>query len=177
MNVLSGRTSDSSLKLSGLIQFDGERFDLTKVDFRPAVGFVPQQDVLLPTQTAKEALEFACKLQRPSKESQKQKDQKVRQLLWKLGLRKCKNTYVGDAAARLPGLSGGEKRRVSVGVELVSDPQLLICDEVTTGLDSHMALSVMKMLRAIANSGCSVITTIHQPSSQIYGLFIFFLNP
>ena len=75
------------------------------------------------------------------------------------------NTYIGDAGSR--GVSGGERRRVSIGVDIIHGPSLLFLDEPTSGLDSTSAYSVIEKVRDIARSGSTVILTIHQPSSRI----------
>ena len=72
---------------------------------------------------------------------------------------KCQNTKIGGALVK--GVSGGERKRASIGVELITDPQLIFLDEPTTGLDSFTAASVMETLRALAASGRTVISTIH----------------
>jgi ABC-type multidrug transport system ATPase subunit len=84
-------------------------------------------------------------------------------------LTKCQNTKIGGSL--LKGVSGGERKRTSIGVELITDPQLIFLDEPTTGLDSHTAASVMETLRALAESGRTVISTIHQPNSEIFDNF------
>jgi ABC-type multidrug transport system ATPase subunit len=71
----------------------------------------------------------------------------------------------------MKGLSGGEKKRTSIGYELITNPNLLILDEPTSGLDSHTAFQIMKLLKQEAKRGMTVICTIHQPSSEIFGLF------
>lgn len=83
-----------------------------------------------------------------------------------MGLKKCAETYVGNSLIR--GLSGGEKKRTSVGVELLINPSLIFLDEPTTGLDSTTALNLVKFLNRLAHSGRTVVTTIHQPSSEIF---------
>jgi len=74
-------------------------------------------------------------------------------------LTKCQNTKIGGSLVK--GVSGGERKRTSIGVELITDPQLIFLDEPTTGLDSFTAGQVMDLLRALANSGRTVISTIH----------------
>lgn len=77
----------------------------------------------------------------------------------------ARNTYIGDEATR--GVSGGERRRVSIGVDIIHGPSLLFLDEPTSGLDSTSAHSVIEKVHNIARSGSTVILTIHQPSSRI----------
>ena len=93
----------------------------------------------------------------------------VEELMVKVGLQRCADTRIGNALHR--GVSGGERKRVSIGVELIGRPKVLMLDEPTTGLDSMAALIVVKVLRRIASEGTTVITTIHQPSSKIFELF------
>lgn len=68
------------------------------------------------------------------------------------------------------GISGGEKKRLCIAVEMVSRPSMLVLDEPTSGLDSHKAGSVVKVLRRLADSGCTIIFTIHQPSYLLYSM-------
>lgn len=68
-------------------------------------------------------------------------------------------------------MSGGERKRTSIGVELITDPSLVFLDEPTTGLDSFTATSVIEILRYLAESGRTIISTIHQPNSDIYEMF------
>ena len=84
-------------------------------------------------------------------------------------LEKCRNTIIGNETIR--GLSGGESKRVSVGIELIGNPSLLFMDEPTTGLDATTALEVMEVARILARQNKTVITTIHQPSFAILDCF------
>lgn len=84
-------------------------------------------------------------------------------ILKQLRLIKCQNTKIGGPLVK--GVSGGERKRTSIGVELITDPQLIFLDEPTTGLDSFTASSVVDTLRELARSGRTVISTIHQPNS------------
>ena len=84
-------------------------------------------------------------------------------------MNKCANTKIGGPLIK--GVSGGERKRCSIGVELITDPNLIFLDEPTTGLDSFTATSVVETLRALAESGRTVISTIHQPNSDIFQSF------
>jgi ABC-type multidrug transport system ATPase subunit len=81
-------------------------------------------------------------------------------------LTKCQNTKIGGPLVK--GVSGGERKRTSIGVELITDPYLVFLDEPTTGLDSFTATSVMETLKDLAKSGRTIIQTIHQPNSDIF---------
>ncbi|KAK9904353.1 hypothetical protein M0R45_000789 [Rubus argutus] len=93
------------------------------------------------------------------------KKQRVEKLIQQLGLSSARNTYIGDEGTR--GVSGGERRRVSIGVDIIHGPALLFLDEPTSGLDSTSAHSVIEKVHHIARSGSTVILTIHQPSARI----------
>ena len=95
--------------------------------------------------------------------------ERVDEIVKELRLNKCQNTKIGGPLVK--GVSGGERKRTSIGVELITDPQLIFLDEPTTGLDSFTATSVIETLRELANSGRTVISTIHQPNSDIYEIF------
>lgn len=90
-------------------------------------------------------------------------------LINELGLKKCQNTRVGGAIVR--GVSGGERKRTSIGVELITDPSLIFLDEPTTGLDSFTAQTVVEILRSLALAGRTIIATIHQPNSDTFAYF------
>lgn len=118
--------------------------------------------------TVRECLEFAAKLKLPGTYGEKMN--RVRVLIEDLKLNKCQNTRIGGPLVK--GVSGGERKRTSIGVELITDPSLIFLDEPTTGLDSFTATSVMETLGDLAKKdGRTVISTIHQPNSDIYERF------
>jgi ATP-binding cassette subfamily G (WHITE) protein 2 len=90
-------------------------------------------------------------------------------IITELGLERCKDTIIGGPFKR--GVSGGERKRVSIGHEMLVDPSLLFLDEPTSGLDSTTALRIIKTLQELAKSGKTIISTIHQPSSTVYHMF------
>jgi ABC-type multidrug transport system ATPase subunit len=95
--------------------------------------------------------------------------ERVEEVIKDLRLTKCQNTKIGGTLIK--GISGGERKRTAIGVELIMDPQLIFLDEPTTGLDSYTAASVMETLRALSASGRTVISSIHQPNSEIFNNF------
>ena len=101
--------------------------------------------------------------------SKAERDKLVDDIIESLGLKKCENTMIGSDLIR--GVSGGEKKRVAIGVELVSNPTCLFLDEPTSGLDSYSALNVVAVLKAISNTGCTIICSINQPSSEVFNAF------
>ncbi|KAJ7671003.1 ABC transporter [Mycena rosella] len=144
----------------------------------PRIGFVPQQDVLPPMLTVYEAMLFAARLRLPESVSDAEKRTRVEGLMETLGiapLRSMRIGWGGDVGGgKARGISGGEMRRVSIGLELIASPDVLILDEPTSGLDSVSASRVAKVLHAIAydsENPIPVIASIHQPSSQLYQIF------
>ncbi|KAJ7491144.1 hypothetical protein FB451DRAFT_1222203 [Mycena latifolia] len=144
----------------------------------PRIGFVPQQDVLPPMLTVYEALLFAARLRLPENVSDAEKRTRVEGLMETLGIAPLRNVRIGwggdVGGGKARGISGGEMRRVSIGLELIASPDVLILDEPTSGLDSVSASRVAKVLHAIAHDSenpIPVIASIHQPSSQLYQIF------
>jgi ABC-type multidrug transport system ATPase subunit len=90
----------------------------------------------------------------------------VDKIIKELNLQKCQNTKIGGELFK--GVSGGERKRTSIGVELITNPSLIFLDEPTTGLDSFTAFQVIETLKNLARHGRTIITTIHQPNSEIY---------
>lgn len=86
-----------------------------------------------------------------------------------MGLTKARNTMIGGEYFR--GVSGGERKRVNIANEILTNPSLIFLDEPTSGLDTSTALSIMQMLKGMAQSGLTIVTTIHQPSSQMWNIF------
>jgi ABC-type multidrug transport system ATPase subunit len=117
--------------------------------------------------TVRECLTFAAKLK--LKGSEDSKINRVQEIITELKLTKCQNTKIGGPLVK--GVSGGERKRTSIGVELITDPNLIFLDEPTTGLDSFTATSVIESLRQLSKSGRTVISTIHQPNSDIFETF------
>ncbi|CAL9168458.1 ABC transporter G family member 5-like [Musa acuminata AAA Group] len=146
-----------------------------KSNFRRISGYVTQKDTLFPLLTVRETLMFSARLRLGcgggSGLSQSQLSSRVESLLRELGLGRVADARVGDDA-RLRGISGGERRRVSIGVEVVHDPRVLILDEPTSGLDSTSALQIVDMLKDMAETrGRTIILSIHQPGFRILKLF------
>ncbi|CAR26262.1 ZYRO0B05588p [Zygosaccharomyces rouxii] len=164
LNVLASKVS-KGLQLDGEIHYaledNSEHFN---ADTEASMAYLPQHDVLPARLTCRETLMIAADLK--LKSSLEKKNEIVDQLLLELGLRDCANTLVGDARNR--GLSGGEKRRLSVATQLVSNPSFMFLDEPTTGLDAYSAFLLVKSLKKLARDGQkSFIMSVHQPRSDI----------
>jgi ATP-binding cassette subfamily G (WHITE) protein 2 len=129
-----------------------------------------QDDLLNGKLTVEETLYYAAELRLPSTMTTAEKKARIEEVLRQLGLIECRNVIIGDHMTR--GISGGQRKRVAVAIELLTKPRLLFLDEPTSGLDSVTALSLCTLLRDIAHSGqCTVVTTIHQPQSKIFYMF------
>ena len=126
-----------------------------------------QDDILFSTFKCEEALRFAAKLRMNG--SKAEVSERVDKIIKELALVKCRNTIIGGGLIK--GLSGGERKRTSIGVELITDPSIIFLDEPTSGLDSFTAKRIVKMLVRLANQGKAVISTIHQPSSDTFKEF------
>uniref|UniRef100_A0A672PE60 ATP-binding cassette, sub-family G (WHITE), member 2a n=1 Tax=Sinocyclocheilus grahami TaxID=75366 RepID=A0A672PE60_SINGR len=128
-----------------------------------------QDDVVMGTLTVRENLRFSAALRLPKSIRQREKDEKIERLIQELGLSKVADSRVGTQLIR--GVSGGERKRTNIGMELIIDPPVLFLDEPTTGLDASTANSVLMLLKRMANSGRTIILSIHQPRYSIYRLF------
>ncbi|KAG9135894.1 hypothetical protein Leryth_002605 [Lithospermum erythrorhizon] len=164
IDALANRISRESLK--GSITLNGEQLEsrLLKV----ISAYVMQDDLLYPMLTVEETLMFAAEFRLPRTFSKSKKKMRVQALIDQLGLRNAAKTIIGDEGHR--GVSGGERRRVSIGIDIIHDPIILFLDEPTSGLDSTSAYMVVKVLQRIAQSGSIVIMSIHQPSYRILGI-------
>ncbi|GLJ06729.1 hypothetical protein SUGI_0046430 [Cryptomeria japonica] len=164
IDALAHRISKDSVK--GTVTLNGE--PLGGRVLRSISAYVMQDDLLFPMLTVKETLMYAAEFRLPRSCSWEKKRGRVEVLIDQLGLRAAARTIVGDEGNR--GVSGGERRRVSIGIDIIHDPILLFLDEPTSGLDSTSAFMVVKTLQRIARTGSVVIMSIHQPSYRILGL-------
>jgi len=132
-------------------------------------GYVQQDDLFITTLTVREHLIFQARVRMDRDIPMEKRIERVDQVIHELGLMKSKDTLIGGE--RMKGISGGERKRLSLASEFLTNPPLLFCDEPTSGLDSFMAQSILELLSDLAKMGKTVICTIHQPSSQIYSTF------
>lgn len=168
LNLLAGRiTTSKGAKAAGAVYVNGEPRDYSK--FKKLAAYVLQDDDMFAELTVEETLTYAALLRLPVSMPKEKKLLRVQKVIQELGLNKVKDTMIGNQIIR--GISGGERKRVNIGSELVTDPALLFLDEPTTGLDSFNALNVMTSLRHLAVNGRTIVSTIHQPRSSIFALF------
>lgn len=174
LNVLSGRqrtkgrerTSGNKLQLSmtGDICINGRKVKRRYV--RDNVAYVFQDVALLETETPRECLNFSALLRLPRSVSREERERYVDRMLSCFALKGCSGTPIGSALRK--GLSGGEQKRVSIGVELISNPKMLFLDEPLSGLDAYNAFTCTRSLKMLAGSSVPVMMTLHQPSSEIF---------
>jgi ABC-type multidrug transport system ATPase subunit len=170
LNVLSGRARNlGRLKVTADVKLDGKSVDPTDVSVRQHIAFVEQDDTLCISATPREAIFFSAKLRLPKSYMDEQLHTLTDRMLTELGLQGCADTIIGGTLTK--GISGGERKRTSVGVELVTQPSIVFLDEPTSGLDSFSALQLVQVLDKVARAGASVLFTIHQPQSDIFDMF------
>lgn len=164
LNILAGRITGEGLK--GDIKFDGKT--LTPKEISGIVGFVMQNDIFIEFLTVQETLNFAARMK--IKGDKTERDRRIDNLIHELRLEATRNTLVGGQFKK--GISGGEKKRLNIAFELISDPPVIFLDEPTSGLDSYTSFLVVKLMGKIAKEvQKTVIYTIHQPSSDIFRMF------
>ncbi|KAF9626049.1 hypothetical protein IFM89_030717 [Coptis chinensis] len=163
LTALAGRLPG---KVSGTITYNGLPFSGY---IKRKTGFVTQDDMFYPHLTVFETLTYAALLRLPKQLGRQEKIEQAEVVIMELGLTKCRNSIVGGPLLR--GVSGGERKRVSIGQEMLVNPSLLLLDEPTSGLDSTTAQRIVTTLRGLARGGRTVVTTIHQPSNRLYQMF------
>ncbi|KAI9502121.1 P-loop containing nucleoside triphosphate hydrolase protein [Coemansia spiralis] len=167
LNILSGRIEGGVL--SGKVSFRGKK--RVPGVFKRRVAYVEQEDVMFPMLTVEETIMFAAKLRLAEKSyTSLQKVERVANVMQQLRLSHIKSSRIGDALSR--GISGGERKRVSIGVGLVTDPDMIVLDEPTSGLDSNSAEMVVELVRDVTRSrGIASVMTVHQPNANMLKCF------
>ncbi|KAJ0054499.1 hypothetical protein Pint_02402 [Pistacia integerrima] len=164
LEILAGMVPMSSV--SGYVLVNEQPMNVRQ--FRRVSGYVTQDEALFPHLTVEETLMYSARLRLHG--GLDKAAARVRELLVELGLEHVANVRIGGQSSR--GISGGEKRRVSIGVDLVHDPAVLLIDEPTSGLDSASAFHVALLLKSMAmKQGKTIVLTIHQPGFRILELF------
>ncbi|NXJ01560.1 ABCG2 protein, partial [Psophia crepitans] len=164
LDVLAARKDPAGL--SGEVLIDGIP---QPPNFKCISGYVVQDDVVMGTMTVRENLHFSAALRLPSSISVKEKKERVTQIISELGLSQVADAKVGTELIR--GVSGGERKRTNIGMELITEPPVLFLDEPTTGLDASTANAVLILLKKLSKRGRTIIFSIHQPRYSIFKLF------
>lgn len=164
LNVLAGLTPPAT----GRVLFD--RLDLYRHHerFRRSIGYVPQDDVMHRELTVRRALRFAARLRRGAEADGAALERRIDGVLDRLGLVGIDDVLIGSPVRK--GISGGQRKRVNLAMELIDDPQVLFLDEPTSGLSSEDTLQVIRVLRELADRGKTVLLTLHQPSPEAFRL-------
>ena len=163
LKILSGYTSptEGQVFINGLDLY--KNFERVK----NTIGYVPQEDVLYPELTVYEALMYSFKLRLKEKLSKEEIDKRINTILKDLALPlDIKNVKIGSPDEK--GISGGQRKRVNIAMELLADPEIIFLDEPTSGLSSVDAKIVMEKLKELSERGKTIILTIHQPSLVNY---------
>lgn len=168
LNTLAGRIrTKAGSELNGRVFVNGKHRDAS---WRRTAGYVEQFDLMYGLLTVQETVQFAADFKLPRDVSPGEKRAIVDRVISMLGLEGVRHSRIGEETKR--GISGGEKKRVAIGIELVTFPGLLFLDEPTTGLDSTTAQNLIETLRGIAKrTDMTIILTIHQPRASILNLF------
>uniref|UniRef100_A0A1D2A9Y0 ABC transporter domain-containing protein n=4 Tax=Auxenochlorella protothecoides TaxID=3075 RepID=A0A1D2A9Y0_AUXPR len=165
MDILSGRKNVG--KISGEVLMGGNK---PSVPFlRRYTGYVEQFDTLVDYMTVEEMLIYTAEMKRPVEEEASLKVAAVEDTITALGLASCRKVKIGNHMAR--GISGGQAKRVNIGLALVTNPRILFLDEPTSGLDSYTSNEVMTTVKTLARRGLTVCATIHSPTPYCFHLF------
>eukprot|EP01084_Bolivina_argentea_P128591 227278_1 len=171
LNCISGRIIEG---VEGEILFNHVP---RPVNFARFTGYVIQDDLYFQSLTVRETLKFSANLKLSSDEYNKtERMKRVNDIIDELDLHKCVDTVIGIVGK---GISGGERRRLAIGLEIINEPSLLLLDEPTSGLDSASALMVGKILKRLANKqNITILCTVHQPRYSLATMFdkLYFLG-
>jgi serine/threonine protein kinase/ABC-type multidrug transport system ATPase subunit len=162
MNVLNGYTPPKA----GEVYLNGQSLYGNYAQFSTYLGYVPQDDIIHRDLTVYQALYYTARLRLPADFSESEIRNRIDQVLKQLGLEATRNVLIGSPEKK--GISGGQRKRVNLAMELLTDPLVLFLDEPTSGLSSEDALMVMKLLRGLADQGKTILLTIHQPSLEAF---------
>ena len=153
---------------AGRVLVGGEDLHLHAERFRGLVGFVPQDDVVPRELTPREALTYAARLRLPDETGDEEIARRVARVLAALDLEECADSRIGTVEEKV--LSGGQRKRVNMALEMITDPPLLLLDEPLSGLSSRDAAAVAALLRRLSDAGKTILMTLHQPSADVFEL-------
>jgi ATP-binding cassette subfamily G (WHITE) protein 2 len=165
MDLLCSRKSSGDI--GGEILANGKPMNRHRM--KRVAAYVLQDDVMMGALSVAETLTFAARLKLPEETPKPEIEARVQRVMNELGLSHIADSKIGTMFLR--GISGGEKKRVAIGQELITDPSVLFLDEPTSGLDSSNAFNVVYSLKKLASAGRTIICTIHQPSRDLFDLF------
>lgn len=168
ISILAGKIKNGDIE--GILKFNNNFFDKAIVNNISA--FVNQNDILSPNLTSYELLELCVNLKLKDLNNI-EKTAKINNLLYNLDLNDQKNILIGNDEKK--GLSGGQKKRLSIALEIINDPNIIFLDEPTSGLDTYNAFNVIKILKNMTETNKTIIIILHQPASEIFNLLDYLL--
>ncbi|KAL5033010.1 hypothetical protein RTP6_001034 [Batrachochytrium dendrobatidis] len=163
MSVLCGKIN----RTSGTLHVSGEKTEIT--EFKKIIGFVPQEDIMHRELTVRENILHAARVRLPNSWTEKEIAEHVDNILQALNLSHVAYSTIGDETTR--GISGGQRKRVNIAMELAAAPVCIFLDEPTSGLDATSALQTAVILKRIADLGMTIVAVIHQPRVEIFRQF------
>jgi ATP-binding cassette subfamily G (WHITE) protein 2 len=168
LSTLSLRLDTRYMDIEGEFRLNGREY--SRADLKANSAYVMQDDLLHAELTVYETLWYAAMLRMGNETTSEQLEKRISEVLSLMRIDHCRDIIIGSA--RRKGISGGERKRVSIAMELLNRPKLLFLDEPTSGLDSTTSLTVCEALKELASKGeCTVMCTIHQPQPAIFNLF------
>jgi ABC-type multidrug transport system ATPase subunit len=166
LNFLAGHVA-AKADLSGTVLLNGHV--VTPRELKTVTAFVFQDDVILDTMTVREAIEMSALLRLPKSVTKEERHRRVQAIIVSLQLQACQHTRIGNQWQK--GVSGGERKRTAIAMDLVVNPAVLMLDEPTSGLDTFTAFNVVQSLSSLARiHHRTIVATLHQPSSEIFHL-------
>eukprot|EP00759_Apiculatamorpha_spiralis_P045954 PhF_6_TR42666/c0_g1_i4/m.64303 len=163
-NVLLGKVDDSWVR-GGSLTINGE--DIAPSTLRQLIGFVPQEDIMPRDLSVWQNIAFSGNMRLPAAWTSEQRKSFLSAVLSALNLHHVKDTKIGDEFNR--GVSGGQRKRANIGLEVAGAPAAIFLDEPTSGLDSTQAMSVVNMLNVVAKTtNTTIAMVIHQPRIEIW---------
>ncbi|XP_073054912.1 ABC transporter G family member 12-like [Primulina eburnea] len=165
LDSLAGRLS-ANLVTTGNVYINGSK---RRTHDYGILAYVTQEDTFLGTLTVRETITYSALLRLPRNTTKQEINETIENTITETGLQDCADHTIGNWFSR--GISGGEKKRLSIALELVTQPRLLVLDEPTSGLDSASAFFVIQALKNTACNDRTVLSSIHQPSSEVFALF------
>jgi ATP-binding cassette subfamily G (WHITE) protein 2 len=164
LSAISLRLDQAKMEVTGTVHLNGNIYDTSILKAMSA--YVLQDDLLHAELTVTETIAYHAELRLAGKMSPESRKQRQIDVIELMGISHIQDVIIGDT--RRKGISGGERKRVCVAIELLTAPKLLFLDEPTSGLDSTTALTVCKALKDLTTEGiCTVICTIHQPQRKV----------
>lgn len=171
MNALSGRAHYGNIDGKDGTKINGQKGEIA--DFPRLMGFVPQDDIMFASLSVRNNIYYNAKLRLPAGTPEDKIQMHINKVIKVLGLTEISSSPVGDASKR--GISGGQKKRVNIGMELAALPSVIFMDEPTSGLDGATTFELAVQLGKLRKSGILIVCVIHQPRFTVFREFTHLL--